>query len=110
MMCSFMCSHKPHKITVVLVGTLLIHLSFSGHPEMQRTYGLFSKEALSLLVIRRLLLSNLFCLLLLSISSKSAGAIYVHLFGFGVRRTHTIHVTSFWMMCNFRVWVQSWTG
>ena len=30
---------------------------------------------------------------------------------FDVRRTHTIcTVTSFWMLCNFRVWVSSWTG
>ena len=46
---------------------------------MQRTYGLYPKEAPSLLVIRRLLLSNLFCLVLLSISSKSAGAMFIYL-------------------------------
>ena len=29
---------------------------------------------------------------------------------FDVRRTHTIRVASFWMLCDFRVWAPSWTG
>ena len=29
---------------------------------------------------------------------------------FDVRRTHTIRVASFWMLCDFRVCASSWTG
>ena len=29
---------------------------------------------------------------------------------FGISRTHTIRVASFWMLCDFRVWAPSWTG
>ena len=40
---------------------------------------------------------------------KKQSACYT-VIAFGVRRRHTIRVTPFWMLCNFRVWVPSWTG
>ena len=34
----------------------------------------------------------------------------VFAFDVDVRRMHSIHVAFFWMLCDFRVWVPSWTG
>ena len=34
----------------------------------------------------------------------------VFVFNVDVRRTHSIHVAFFWMQCDFRVWVPSWSG